>query len=160
RLSAGQLGFPGRGGADGPGGAGGARADCGRAYVIPGGAALASLGTLDLALGPVAGGFCELIGAGAGDTLGEEAAVSDLDGDGAPGLVVGASTADGEHDARGAAGGCWVLPSVHVRPGATLDMLRPPLGASVLFAPTAGDLGGHSLHAADLDGDGFGDLVV
>jgi glycosylphosphatidylinositol phospholipase D len=147
RLSAGQSGFPGSGGADGPPGS--LRTNAGAVHVIFGGAGLAAAGAIDLDSPSAA--FATLHGAVAGGTFGEEAAFGDLGG--GPALVVGAFTSAG-------AGEAYAVPAAAIARGAVLDLAAPPAGASVIRGAAAGDLFSDGLRVADLDGDGVDDLVA
>lgn len=133
------------------------RAEAGATYLVRGGQAMpAPPATIDLASAAAAG--LTLEGAAAGDALGLGLALGDLDGDGRADLLAGARRADPDPN-RPDAGEVFVLKGRALAPGAGIDLGTQAADLRVLGA-SALDLAGHTLHAADLDGDGFDDLSL
>ncbi len=127
----------------------------GEAAVIYGGPS--RLTSLDLASRPAGAGV--VFGADPGDFLGGVIATGDLNGDGNDEMVLSAGNADGPGNGRDGAGEAVVIHGSSSRLG-TLDLASPNAQVSVIFgARTADGLGG-GLHAADIDGDGFSELLV
>ncbi len=145
-------------GADGPSEA---RTDAGEAYVILGSSNLPSI--IDLAKGEE---DVIIYGATAGDKLTDEdgfyAAIEmgDLNGDGIDDLILGASRADGPAEARNVAGEAYVIFGSSSLP-ATIDLASSDEDVTI-YGATEGDLmtQGGVLTVGDLDGDGFGDLIL
>lgn len=139
------------------GGPSGSRPLSGTAWVLRG-TATRLPPVSDLAV-PMAG-LTTLYGADSGDYLGSSLAFGDLDGDGRDEVALAAVIADGASNLSGNAGEVWVLPGDAAPLPATIDLFSPPANARVIFGDDAGDRLGTSLSTGDLDGDGFGDLVI
>ncbi len=91
-------------------------------------------------------------GAAANDRLGENVAAGDVTGDGAADIVVPAPFASG------AAGETYIIPGgASMSP--VIDLATGGRQAAVLGLDP-GDQLGHSLAIGDMDGDGFGDLLL
>ncbi|MCB9794278.1 MAG: FG-GAP repeat protein [Alphaproteobacteria bacterium] len=110
--------------------------DAGAAYILSG---LSTSGSVSTAAFQVSG-------AAASDAMGSAVACGDLDGDGAPDALVGAALADPNGSQSGSVG-----------------LYYDPLGAvsiTTLQGSSNGDYAGDALAVGDLDGDGFGDLII
>jgi len=133
-------------------GADGAGTDRGAAFVLFGHAG--AFGPVDLAALSPGEGFA-IAGAADYDEAGRSlACAGDVNGDGFDDLIVGAAHADGY------AGAAWVVFGQAGGPGAIdLGALGPGQGFALFGA--GGEQAGFSVASAgDLDGDGFGDLII
>ena len=74
-------------------------------------------------------------------------------------IVAGADQADG--GAGGSeTGHVWVLPGPHKMEGGTIELSTPPEATTVIFGVDAIDHLGATVVCADVDGDGFDDVVA
>lgn len=108
---------------------------------------------------PEANGITTLIGARAGDLLGNEPHVVDLDGDGFADLLIGAQNYDGLAGDRHNAGGVFLYRGGAATPR-TVDLLTPPANVVVITGAVAEDRLGIWVTSGDLDADGALDLVL
>jgi hypothetical protein len=133
---------------DGPGNI---RPDCGEVYIFYGRPRAAWTGITSVTQRDVV-----VYGADPGDNSGISLAVGDVDNDGLKDLLIGGSSMDGPANTKNAAGGVNLLWGGPRPEGGAVD-----LGSVVLIdGADAGDLAGRSLACGDLDGDGFGDIVI
>jgi len=133
----------------------GARPGAGAVYVVYGQAA--SWTDIDLLSPP--GGVSRVWGAQHDDGLGGAVATGDLNGDGYADMILGAPESAGMGDTRPAAGEVWVLygkASNWIDP----DLAAPPPGAVRFDGALPFDRLGESVASADLDGDGYDDLIL
>ena len=142
-------------GADGGDGPSNARSFAGEVVLLYGGARLG--GDVDLATAPA--GTVFVFGADANDSLGEDIASGDLNGDGADELVIGANGGDGPDDTRSLAGEVAVLMG-GPRLDANVDLASPPDAATLIFGVDALDNLGERVTTGDIDGDGYADLIL
>lgn len=133
----------------------------GAAYVIFGGPGLPG-STVDLG---AAAGVARLLGANAGDAAGEAVAAGDVNGDGFDDAVVGAPEAS--PGGRTGAGEAYVVYGRGNLAGATLDLSDATgiVGGTRIEGDDAAvgmvkDNLGTTLACADVNGDGFDDLLV
>ena len=129
------------------------RVDAGEVAVVFGSDRLAP--DIDLADGAA---DVTIFGAEADDWLGETLTSGDLNGDGAADLVAAANFASGPDNARDAAGETYVVLGGESLP-ARLDLAADAPAMTVIGADP-GDQIGHSLASADVNGDGFDDLLM
>lgn len=135
--------------------------DSGKLYVISGRLLtnlLAAGANLDLA-SEWPDGVAAYSGPDARARLGVWVAAGDVDGDGRQDIVAGADQADGGGGAS-ETGQVWVLPGPVLMQGATTDLSTFPTGAKVIFGADPVDHLGSTVVCADVDGDGFDDVVA
>ncbi len=104
-----------------------------------------------------------ILGPGLLSFFGFQLAVGDVNGDGAPDLVMSAPLADGPQGGRPEAGEVYVIfGGVHLVRGTVRDMIPGSAAGSdvTIFGATAQDLLGYTLLLADVTGDGVADLIV
>ena len=142
-------------GADGPGNA---RNNCGETYVIWGQAGLPTV--IDLSNVPTGVDVTTVIGADAGDVLGEELTSGDIDGDGFIDLVLGALTADGMNNSIPNAGDTVVVYGGPQLRNTTVDTQNTPAGTTTIYGEDISDILGDTLSCNDVNADGFDDLVI
>ncbi len=149
-------------GGDGPANG---RADCGEAYVIYGGAGLASTIDLDTTQ-QGAHQDVTIYGAGSNDSIGYLGglATGDVNGDGARDIVLESSQADGPGDTRPASGEIYVIYG-GAGLASTIDLDTTQPGAhqdlTVYGGASNDNLGVYKdFLTADVNGDGIDDLVM
>lgn len=98
-----------------------------------------------------------LNGADSGDYAGFTLTTTDLDGDGASELLIGAMLADGPQNARPDAGEVYVLAATSLLAGSRVSLAQTN---DVVFGARAGDRLGEALAVGDVTGDGKPDLVL
>jgi len=142
----------GQGGGDGPNDD---RQNAGEVTVLYGRASWPS--TIQLSSPP--GDATIVYGDQAGGYFGEDVNAGDFDGDGLDELVVGALVADAPGGRNGSGIGYVVWGDGFDR-GDRID-IRSASGARVLtiYGENAGDIGADSIRLADIDGDGFEDIL-
>jgi len=123
----------------------------GRVYILFGNSSLPS--TIEL---PSAGRGVLIYGTRAGDGAGSSIGVGDMDGDGMDDLVIGAPGGDGPRDRRDWAGDAYVFFGRSSWP-TTMGCWNgiPIWGSSTREKLAAGDI-----LVEDLDGDGFGEVII
>ena len=144
--------------ADGPSGE-----DAGKLYLISGHLLidlLAAGADLDLAQKPWPDGVSVFHGPEARSRLGVWMAAGDVDGDGSTDIVVGADQASGFGatlaDERGQV---FVLFGPH-RMTTPVELSQRPEGATIVFGVDPEDHLGSSVACADVDGDGYDDIIA
>jgi hypothetical protein len=133
--------------------AGNAKVGAGEAYVIFGSTTLG--GTKDIF---ASAQDLTVLGAGAGDNLGEAVAAGDFNGDGIDDLLLGAFSADAAGNAKPFAGEAYVIFGSTTLSG-TKDIAAGDQDLIVLGAD-GGDFLGSSVAAGDFNGDGIDDLLL
>lgn len=134
-------------GTDGPNNS---RPGGGEVQVLRGGRLPASI---NLAAG-LPRGTTTLYGAEAGGSFGEELITHTIITGNLPTLGIGAL-----YSAQ-AFGEAWLVPASLAVSGRVIDMASPPAGVVHIIGPEFFSLAGDTLAAGDIDGDGFGDLLV
>jgi hypothetical protein len=131
-------------------------ASSGAVYVLYGKSTPATITLSNVGL-PAADGYL-IKGAAAGDGAGAVANAGDVNGDGRTDLVVGARGAQPNGAASGAA---YVLYGKATPTTVTLNNTALPAADGYLIkGAAASNMAGYSVGAADLNGDGKGDLIV
>ena len=141
--------------------AGNLKSYAGDSYVVFGGAALPP--TIDLAILGTAGGAAgvTIFGADTYDNSGFSlSGAGDVNGDSFDDLIIGAWKADGAGEGRPEAGESYVIFGRTSLP-ATIDLASPGSADVTIFGADVSDYSGFSVsRAGDINGDGFGDLVI
>lgn len=140
-------------GADGPDGLPERRRDAGAVYVIYGRPVPHKL--IDIFDGDQ---DITLHGETPGDRFGASVATGDLNGDGIADLIVGATDADGPRKERANAGQVYLFFGSTSLPS-TIDLARQD-AAMTVFGRNSTDQLGSVLLSADVNGDGFEDLLI
>lgn len=140
-------------GADGPDGLPERRRDAGAVYVIYGRPTPNKL--IDIFDGDQ---DITIHGETPGDRFGASAATGDLNGDGIVDLIIGATDADGPRKERANAGQVYVFFGSTSFPR-TIDLARKNADMTV-FGRNATDQVGNIIVSADVNGDGFDDLII
>ena len=149
------------GGGDGPGND---RFNAGETFVIFGGPDLRGQ-TLDMAAlidesgAPRDDRITVAYGVDANDLLGEEIALGDVNGDGQNDLVLGSLVTNGPDNSLQEAGEAWVIYANRFIRGQMIDLAQPPRNAVVIYPDQPFSKGGDTVRVADLDGDGYGDIL-
>lgn len=144
--------------ADGPSGR-----DAGKLYLISGALLielLAAGSDLDLAQEPWPDGVSVYHGPELGSRLGVWMAAGDVNGDGSSDVVVGADQARGfDAELSDTRGQVFVLFGP-LEMATSVDLSSPPAGISIVYGVDPRDHFGSTVVCADVDGDGYGDIVV
>lgn len=144
--------------ADGPAGR-----DAGKLYLISGRLLvdlLAAGSDLDLAQKPWPEGVSVYHGPELGSRLGVWMAAGDVNGDGSIDVVVGADQARGfESELADTRGQVFVLLGP-LEMATSVDLSSPPAGVSIVYGVDPRDHFGSTVVCADVDGDGYGDIIV
>ena len=108
---------------------------------------------------PAQGATC-ILGAAEEDWLGSALACADIDGDGDDDLILVAGGHDGPE--RPDAGAVYRIPGGADLPGQRIDLADPPghYGETVILGVRETDFLGNAVAAADLDGDGRGEIII
>ncbi|MFP4324320.1 MAG: c-type cytochrome [Anaerolineales bacterium] len=159
RDSAG-IGGLAQGGGDGPGNT---QFNAGDTFVVFGDPALRGQQIdlrerLDANGAPLDDGLSAIYGAEAGDFMGEEIIVGDLNGDGQNDLVLGSLRAPSADNARVDGGEAWVLYLDEDFPGSMIHLREGGPGIPI-YAAEPDSKGGDAMLIADMDRDGYDDLL-
>ncbi len=129
------------------------RTSAGAVYLIPGSAVPPD--TIDISLSPP--GVKRIYGHAAGDLTGSAVTSGQMTGDNTFDLIFSAP----EHSlpGRNGSGTAYVIPGGPALPD-TIDLRRAPDFVVDLHAPAIQDRMGNSLASADLNADGFDDLII
>lgn len=160
-------GSAGRGGLDFGGGDGPAnqRYNAGDTFIIFGNEALRGqvielANQLDDIGQPISEAISVIYGVDANDLLGEELTVGDIDGDGLTDIVIGTLVSDGLDNLMTEAGEAWVIFGTQLARGQMIDLASSiPNGSVVIYPDQPHSKGGDILRVADIDNDGFDDLL-
>lgn len=160
-------GSAGRGGLDFGGGDGPAnqRYNTGDTFIIFGNEALRGQvielsNQIDDTGQPTSEAISVIYGVDANDLLGEELAAGDIDGDGLTDLVIGTLVSDGLDNLMTEAGEAWVIFGTQLARGQMIDLASSiPDGSVAIYPDQPHSKGGDILRVADIDNDGFDDLL-
>ena len=137
--------------------------DAGKLYLISGPllvGLLAAGSDLDLEQKPWPEGITVFYGPETGSQLGGWMAAGDVNGDGSTDITVGADDARGfEAEQRDSRGQVFVLVGPHEM-DTSVDLSAPPAGASIVYGVDPRDHFGSTVACADVDGDGYSDIIV
>jgi hypothetical protein len=134
------------------------RVHAGMVYVLFGDSTLSGGASIDLSQG-LPPGMTSILGSDPDDRLGVWNAVGDVNGDGAPDLVMGADRASGSDGSKPQVGKVVVLYGPIPR-GTAVDLAdSASWSTTLIWGVDAGDHFGSTTECADLDGDGYGDVI-
>jgi hypothetical protein len=137
------------------GGPGNARTDSGIVYVFKGNGTVG--GIMDVANLPIGQPLATIWGAASYDLLGTELFSADLNNDGIPDLILGASGYNkGAATNAGAVYILWGGPTL----SGLIDLASPPAGVTLIEGRDSGDRLGFWVEAGDINGDGIDDLLM
>ena len=109
---------------------------------------------------PINESIAVIYGPDPGDVLGEELAVGDINGDGRNELALGTLVSAGLDNSMPEAGEAWILNTSEPFAGQAFDLAETEPGrATVIYTDQAGSMGGDILRFADLDSDGYDELL-
>lgn len=148
-------------GAQNHGGVSNNRLNAGVAYLILGNSTFNEMAVIDL-LNPT-NNVITLYGADADDRLGIWVDHGDINADGYLDMLVGANQADGPNNNRINSGEVWVIyggNDLINQYGSSIDMRNPPRTATQIFGIDFDDLFGSTILGADLNNDGFSDIIA
>ncbi|NLX09661.1 MAG: hypothetical protein GXY36_08400, partial [Chloroflexi bacterium] len=139
----------------------GGRFNAGAVYWLAGGPNFADREDIDLLEPP--DDLLVIYGAQETARLGMWVDGGDFDGDGFQDILMGATEADGENAARPNAGEVWIVfggEDMLGTYGTLLDLLFPPEDATRIIGPDPDDLFGSTVFGADLNGDGYDEVIA
>ncbi len=134
------------------------RINCGAVMVLYGSNAWPA----EIDLGTPPANATRVYGAREFELLGSQVHFGDLNGDGRTDLIVGALQAQAP-DLRGNTGAVYVIYGAANLPGALVDLANPGasgLTVSSIYGEDAGDCGGDSVRAFDINNDGMWELFI
>lgn len=131
----------------------------GSVYVLPGGVANFNGATIDLASPP--SWVKAFHGKDTNDRFGVWVEAGDINGDGIKDILVGADDGNGPTNAVNDKGEVYVIWGGQTFP-ATVDLASPPpgFGSLIVYGVDMNDHLGTTLHAVDLDADGYEELIM
>ncbi|MEW5807678.1 MAG: thrombospondin type 3 repeat-containing protein, partial [Acidobacteriota bacterium] len=133
-------------------GTGGTTTDAGEVYLIYGSSSLSK--TINLS---TTGADYVIYGGGSWDFAGRNVSVGDVNGDGSDDILIGATGGDGPTDSRSMCGDAYLIYGGSL--SGSKDLASSAADVTI-YGAEAGDNSASSVHACDLNNDGYADILI